>query len=370
MLSRTKRDEMAQEVANIYAAIEDQILYNIARRIKRHRSLLTDDIVAWEASHLAELGGLTQQQLITIAKGAGVAIDEVSRTLGEAGYTSANSLYNDVQEAVRQGAKLINTDRVPSYIIDNAITAYLGQARDKLNLTNTTMLGSSEQIYRNILGETVGKVIAGTMTHDQALRSIINQTAHKGVTAFTDSAGRHWTPEAYVNTVMRSTIGNTARQAQEDGMNHYGIELMEVSSHLGARELCAPYQGAIYSREGHSHPNYPNITQTSWGEPAGLFGINCGHVPYPYFEGYSIQRNHPIDSELNDQMYKESQIQRRIERSIRNYKRSENMLTLAGDEKGAVKAAAKVKERQKIMRKFIKETGRTRRYEREQVHGL
>ena len=118
------------------------------------------------------------------------------------------------------------------------------------------------------------------------------------------------------------------------------------------------------------HPSYPSITETSAGEPAGLFGINCGHVSYPYIEGYTIHRDQPIETEANDAAYKESQQQRAIERGIRAAKREEAMLRAAGDPEGAAESKAKAKLLQKTMREFIEETGRTRRRSREQVYGV
>lgn len=369
-LSRTKRDEMAQGVANIYSAVEDQLLYNIAKRISNHGTLLDEfNMPSWEAEQLREMNRITQSQPIIIARGANVAIDEVARLLQEVGFDVSGDLRLEVEEAVRQGFPLIS-DTTPEGNINRALEAYIDQAKDSLNLTNTTMLGASQQAYRDIINRTVGLVAAGQMSPQEALRKAIREWADKGITGLVDSAGRNWTPEAYINMVMRTTIGNAARKVQDVGMDHYGIELVEVSSHIGARPLCAPHQGRIFSREGYTHPDYPNIMDTSIGQPAGLFGINCGHVPYPHFPGISIQRNMPYETEANDAVYKESQRQRAIERTIRKYKRSQNMLKAAGDPEGAEQMRLKVREWQANMREFTESTGRTRRYGREAVYEL
>ena len=63
-----------------------------------------------------------------------------------------------------------------------------------------------------------------------------------------------------------------------------------------SRPLCAPYVGWICSWDGSSgivHDldgnayQYVPITDTSYGEPAGIFGINCGHSPYTFVDGFS-----------------------------------------------------------------------------------
>src|SRR5574344_1273551 len=110
---------------------------------------------------------------------------------------------------------------------------------------------------------------------------------------------------------------NATTESQIERMDELDEDLIEVSSHAGARPLCAPYQGHVYSRTGKS-TQYPSLDSTSYGEPAGLFGINCGHVMYPYFPG-TKQTYKPTDDESqNVEDYKESQKQRQIERSIRS----------------------------------------------------
>ena len=93
--------------------------------------------------------------------------------------------------------------------------------------------------------------------------------------------------------------------------------------------------------------------------------INCGHYPIPVIPGVSIP--HGADNiqpeEENAKAYAESQEQREIERKIREAKR---VVTMAGDTATKEDKAA-VKEAQAEMREFIERTGRTRRYDREQI---
>src|SRR5690606_14422276 len=136
--------------------------------------------------------------------------------------------------------------------------------------------------------------------------------AEEGIPALYDRAGRRRTVEGYTGTVMRSTVNNVVNDMQDRRMEEWGIDLVEVSSHDGARPKCAPYQGLIYSLNPN-HPKYPYIGDTSMGEPDGLFGINCGHTKYPYVEGISLKRFEPYPKEQNDRVYEESQEQRALE---------------------------------------------------------
>jgi hypothetical protein len=172
---------------------------------------------------------------------------------------------------------------------------------------------------------------------------------------------------------IRTTVHNTYIQSIKTRQQEYGTDVFQVSSHAGARPLCYPYQGKFYSwsgrngeitlGDGKKYPFEP-ISVTSYGEAAGLFGINCGHVPYPMINNVSepIQEDIPSEEE-NTREYQESQEQRLLERQIRNAKREVELLGDLAEEKDV----ERVKRAQARMREFIKETGRTRRYDREQI---
>ena len=60
--------------------------------------------------------------------------------------------------------------------------------------------------------------------------------------------------------------------------------------------MCAPYvgwicrwdgsSGIVHDLDGNAYQYVP-ITDTSYGEPAGIFGINYGHSPYTFVDGFS-----------------------------------------------------------------------------------
>jgi hypothetical protein len=262
--------KLAQSTIDVYLAIEEQLLINLAKRLKKNKHLL-DDIQAWEAANLLEIGSLSQENIITIATYSGLAIDEITKLLQEAGFYAVNRVDKDLQEAVRQGF-VIMPKTVPQTNLHPILLSYQQQAMNTFNLINTTMLDQSQQIYIDILNKTVGKVLTGTITPQQALRETVHEWSEKGIPALIDKAGKQWSTEAYVSTVTRSLSNNVANTMQDNRMDEYGVDLIEVSAHMGARPLCAPYQGKIYSRSGKSK-KYPPFSETSYEKHiAGLFG--------------------------------------------------------------------------------------------------
>jgi hypothetical protein len=106
-------------------------------------------------------------------------------------------------------------------------------------------------------------------------------------------------------------------------------------------------------------------------------GINCRHTFFPFFEGISenAYSEETLTEDYNDQtvtldgqevsQYQASQVQRGIERKIREWKREAGALEAAGLENAS--EVAKVKEWQAQMRDFIKQTKLQRQRVREQI---
>ena len=302
----------------------------------------------------------------------------------------------ELKKAVKKGAiQNASADNVlASQSIIQSLQAYEQQALENMNLVNTTMLESTLAQYRKIITNTAaverqmqavqqtlniaaGKVITGAESRQQALRQSLSQIHKEGITGFYDRAGRKWSPEAYVNMDIRTTVHNTAIEAVKIRQQDYGVNIFRVSRHSGARPLCYPYQGryfswdnssgTFYDGEGKQHRYYP-LSSTSYGKPAGLFGINCGHHPITVIPGVSIPRDRDEQNKgENDRAYAESQEQRRLEREIRYSKQKAAMMEAAGDKEGFEQEALKIKEKQSAYNAFCKKTGRTKRLDRTQV---
>ncbi|MBM7585838.1 hypothetical protein JOC86_002380 [Bacillus pakistanensis] len=363
-----KQQQLTLPVVEVFLAIEEQILINIAKQLRKHRSLLTEDkILSWRAEQTNMLESLTQQNIVTVAKNSGLAIDEVTKILKQAGFSTVEQYEGDLQEAVQEGLLIAPPAVEESSVLQDILAAYQAQAITTFNLVNTTLIEQAYQAKLDIINKTVGKVLAGVQTPQEALRDVARQWANDGIPALIDKAGKKWSTEAYVNMVMRSTSNRISNEMQDARMDEYGADLIEISSHMGARPKCAPYQGRVFSRSGNDN-KYPAFSSTTYGQPDGLFGINCRHVKYPYIPGISKQRYEPYNEKENKKAYKESQQQRYMERQIRKAKRELAMMMEMRDPYGVNEAEEKVKDVQANMREFIRATGRTRRYNREKPY--
>ncbi|WP_256816537.1 phage minor capsid protein [Cytobacillus sp. Bac17] len=362
-----RQQQLTTSVVEVFLSIEEEILLNIAKILEQGKSLLEEDLERWQTEKLGQLGKLTQQNIITISKYAELSIETVTAMLEEAGYEAVTDSEMELIEAVAQGILLQPPLPKESPVLEAVLVSFQRQARETFNLINTTMLDQSQRIYLNILNETTGKVLAGTKTPRQALAETAARWAEHGVPALIRKDGAKMSAEAYVSMVTRSMSNSVANEMQFARMDEYGADLVEVSSHMGARPKCAKYQGKIFSRSGSSN-KYPPLSSTSYGEPDGLRGINCRHVFYPYIEGFSKRVYKPYPAAENRKVYEESQKQRHLERVIRKAKRQLAVAEVIGEIEAIDVAKKKVRQRQANMRAFIDDTGRTRRYEREKAY--
>lgn len=384
MLTPQKIQDLADPIESIYEHIVDELLVNIGKHITAPTWTHTAD---WEIRKLSELGQLTRENAAIINKWIKKMPPAVRETMTATRKIALDRIERQLEEAAKKG---FVTPPMRDSTAD-VLEQLSAQAAERYNLVNTTMLQSSLDQYarcvqltasdtaraeatQGILNEASASVASGAETRTQAVRRAIKRISDEGLTGFIDRAGREWSPEAYVNMVTRTTVHNTAIQATKVRMEDFGTSVFQVSSHAGARPLCYPYQGKFYSWDNTSgeielgngqRVRYEPINSTSYGEPAGLFGINCGHSPIPVVPGVTIP--HGADNiqpkEANDKAYAESQEQRALERQIREAKR---VVAMEGD-LSTKEDKARVKELQAEMREFIERTGRTRRYDRESI---
>lgn len=388
MLTPQKIQDLADPIESVYIRMVDALLVNIGRHIT---SPTWTHTASWEIQKLAELGQLTQENAAIINAWIKKMPAEIRETMEATRAAALDRLEAQMERAAEDGYL---TPPVADSTVQ-VLAEMSAQMADRLNMVNTTMLQSSLDQYQRavmltadevarleaqaaatgeILNQAATNVAVGAETRQVAVRRAIRQIADEGLTGFIDRAGRHWTPEAYVNMDVRTTVHNTAIQSTRSRMADYGTSVFQVSSHAGARPGCYPFQGKFYSWDNTygqvelgngSVVTYEPINVTTYGQPAGLFGINCGHFPIVVIPGVTIP--HGADAiqpeEENAAAYAESQEQRRLEREIREAKR---VVEMAGDAATPEDRAA-VRKAQAEMREFIERTGRTRRYDREQI---
>ncbi|MBQ1804967.1 MAG: hypothetical protein II010_03605 [Oscillospiraceae bacterium] len=385
-------DDMSWAMAEVYASVTDRILINLAKYfpyIKQGGEPLQN--FEYQARLLAKMGQVNRETAAIIASsldGADAALRQaLEAAIMDALKGEEPKLRKAAEQGILRGPGLLPPEVDAGQM--QAFRAYYQQSADKLNLVNTVMLESTQQAYtatvadvtarisrtQSILNAAAGEVVTGVSSWNDAMHDAVQKMVKNGLTGFIDHGGHKWSPEAYVAMDVRTTMFNTAREAIAERAQQYGADLYQVSSHNGARPLCYPWQGKVISRsdwsgevedlDGNKVHVYAQ-SETSYGEPAGLFGINCKHYPMTFIPGFSTLKGEPQDPEENAKAYAESQQQRALERKLREEKRDLEVLKAQGAPEDQINAQQqRVRQADADINIFCDETGRARRRNRE-----
>lgn len=199
---------------------------------------------------------------------------------------------------------------------------------------------SSSQLLINVAGDVYKDVYTGKETLHQIVRRHVERMASGGLTITHPKSGRVEQLDVAVRRSVLTSITQASAKVNLEYCDEAGLDLVEVTSHIGARPSHAEWQGGVYSRSGSS-TKYPDFeTSTGYGTGAGLCGWNCRHTFYGYVDGMPRARSDDEIADLDSgelhwggetfTPYEASQKQRELERGVRATKRELVGLESAG----------------------------------------
>ena len=304
-----------------YQKLVTEILVDMAQRIA-HAGSMTSTTEYLNAK-LRELS--LQQEYINraLAKVLNTSESEVEKLMDE-------STYKSTRDTIVQLEKHGYDTSGRSF--GRQIEKSTNIAKNELsNLTRTTGQLATAQMM-NLYDQAYLQVASGAYSYDQAVTNAIRKLAKEGLGEVTYPTGAKRSVEAAVRVAVRTSVAQNALKCEEDMLNDMDINLVEVSSHLGARPSHAVWQGKIYWRN-HPEGNYENFYEaTGYGTTTGLGGYNCRHQFYPFFGEGDEQTYYHIDETKNEQFYQMEQQQRALERKMRKWDREEKVLKAGGQD--------------------------------------
>lgn len=394
-----ENQKAAETVDILYQNLECQLMQNIARHLKDWEQPIDTD--RWLLQKMAEIGSLNKENIRIIAKMSGLSQTAAERMLNEVAEEAIKNIDPGLKSLCKDGLIGKAVEAKKSKNVKQVVHNMRSQAKNTLNMCNTTMLYKARDAYSSlvqkiaigakeienkqdfidILNKHGEAVTAGVESRHQAMRKCIREFNEKGIPAFIDKRGRQWTPEAYVNMAMRNTARQTAEEVQTARCKDAGVNLIQIDSHSGARPKCAKDQGKIfdlnngsgYTEDLHGKKiRYYPWKDSSYGEPDGILGINCRHHKWPFIPGVNIQRYFPTeDVKENSRIYKDTQTQRALERDVRSQKRECMLYDEIGDTEAFENASVKLKEKEERLKQYVNgHDNLHRRRDREQVVGF
>lgn len=367
MLTPDYLDVLPDGIVALYDEFAQTVINDIARRLAKMPMTPT---AAWQMQRLTESGQIYEHVLSEVAKLTGRSEAELRRLFRQAGVRSMR-----FDDAIYRAAGLEPLPLNLSPAMAQVLAAGLRKTSGAIHNLTMTTAGTAQQAFIHASDVAYMQVTSGTFSYDSAIRQAIKSIGSSGLEVIYPSGHVDKLDVAMRRTVLTG-VAQTANQMQWIRADEMGQDLVQVSEHNGARPSHAEWQGKIYSRSGRSD-KYPDfVSSTGYGTVTGLGGVNCRHSYYPFFDGISqdayddatrAEADNATVTYNGNQMslYDATQVQRSIERKIRQWKREAEALTAAN--LPADFEIAKAREWQARMRDFINQTKLSRQRVREQI---
>lgn len=369
MLTPSYLSNATEDMVKLWSQVEMDIIRDIARRIIKSGGNLTDS-AKWQIAKAREMGLLQsdlQKELASLTK---KTEKQVANMIFDACMTAM-----DFDDSLYKKAGYDMDPFQTSQALIDVLNAGVKKTGGLMkNFTNTTA-NTATKTFENALDRAYMQVNSGAFSVDTALRNVIQGLAGSGIEFILYPSGTKCHMDVAARRALLTGLNQTVAEVQLARMDELGTNLVEVTSHAGARPSHAVWQGKIYWH-GKYVKGYENLeTATGYGTGAGLCGWNCRHNFFPYIAGVSRQAFERDPSarlgKTNDQVYEESQKQRYLERRIRESRRECAAYSAAKEaatdpnlksqlESAFQDSSIRLKAREKALDEFCTQTNRTK----------
>ena len=376
---------LPEELAALYRSLEDTLLWEICSRLKAADQLnevTVQDIRALRA-HGIDLKDIKK----AIQKATGISEQKLNKLLDDVVERNQQYYTNVIDLAhITQPETLVS--------IEDTWAIYQQTKRDLRNITQSmgflvdagrTMLPPAKA-YQWALDNAVMQVQSGAINYKQAIKTAVKQLADSGLKVVDYESGHRDQIDVAARRAVMTGVSQICAKYTEQSAEYLETPYFEVSAHSGARDKPGPspwsshkdWQGKVYSiRTGDIYPSIYDAC--GLGAVDGLEGANCRHRRYPWVEGvsertYTDEQLQHIGDGLGCEYdgkkytaYESTQMQRRIERTIRKQKRLKTAYEAAGLTGDATTANIKLRRLNAKYKEFSKSAGLPEQRERLKV---
>ena len=321
MLTEQDFIRIEKQAVQIYQNLELQIIEEIATRIANFGYANT--VVINDLRIAQEMGFLYQDIVRLVAEYNNTTYENVNQIFYEAGEKTLN-----FDDEIYQGAGLNPTPLKQDESIKQIMNATINRTTGNLQNLCMTTASTGQTQFINAINNAYLYTSTGVKSYTQAIIDEITNIGQQGVLIQYPS-GRKMSIESAIRMNIVTSVNQNCGKIQEARANEVGWDLMEISAHSGARPSHMEWQGKIVSLSGKA--GYLTKADIGYGEATGFKGINCHHEWNPYHKG-SIRTytQEQLDAWKNEKVtyngkeyskYEATQIQRRMERQIRQNKK-------------------------------------------------
>ncbi len=378
------------QLLGLYQQLEDDIVADMVRRMLKMG--FVSESTAYQAEVLQSAGILYEDILQMIADRTDASVAQVRALFEDAGVKTVD-IDNDTHEAAGEVPVDIRQDAGMKQVLEAGYRKTLGTMRNLVsttaNTTQTAFLQACDRAYM--------QVSSGAFSYQDAIRMAVRNLADGGAYV-TYPTGHQDRIDVAVRRCVLTGVGQTAAAVAKKRAEDSGCRYMELTAHGGARPEHARWQGQLVQIQGKRTRKIIDglkvftLEEIGYGDGRGFKGWNCRHNWHPYYPGLSTPNYTPeeiarLDEKsisYNGEKYTEyeiSQMQRKGERKVRALKRRAAALDEAAkntddpalkqglnDDFAAV--SVRLKDAEKALKDFCRQTGRRNDTFRSQVNGF
>lgn len=378
------------QLLGLYQQLEDDIVADMVRRMLRMG--FVSETTAYQAEVLQTAGILYDDILQMIADRTDASVAQVRVMFEDAGVQTVE-IDNDTHEAAGEAPADIRQDGGMKQVLDAGYRKTLGTMRNLVsttaNTTQTAFLQACDRAYMQLSSR--------AFSYQDAIRMAVRNLADGGAYV-TYPTGHRDRIDVAVRRCVLTGVGQTAAAVAKKRAEDSGCKYMELTAHGGARPEHARWQGQLVQIQGKRTKKVIDglkvftLKEIGYGDGRGFKGWNCRHNWHPYYPGLSTPNYTPEQIAKLDEKsisyngekytaYEISQMQRKGERKVRTLKRRAAALEEAAkntddpalkqglnDDFSAV--SVRLKDAEKTLKDFCRQTGQRRDPFREQVNGF
>ncbi|WP_027945963.1 phage minor capsid protein [Amycolatopsis taiwanensis] len=320
-VDRTLSASIAETVARLYHDLEMRLAEAVARQLRAGIAEPAD-----AERQIAALGTLSlaaQRMVLAI-------VSDVTGTVEQA-----------VVLAYQRGGEAAVAELAKRGGISDAQLAELRQTLPQLGAIQrlvyalvSTLQGTHVRIlrwpldaYREVIARAVATgTLVGQETRLRTAQRAWDQLLGRGITGFTDRAGRNWELASYVEMATRTTTAQAAVQGNLDRLGDAGINLVIVSNAPQECVRCRPWEGKILDRLGAGGRRTVEVRHATQDRmirvevagsvteavAAGLMHPNCRHSLSAYLPGITKIPTHTEDPEGDEARQKLRALERKV----------------------------------------------------------
>lgn len=341
-------DALPEELAELFRGLEDTLLAEICSRLKLRDEL--NEVTVQDIRALRSHGIDLKEIKKAIHETSGISKTKLDKLLGDVVarnqqyYTDMIDLAHITQPETLVDAAEVAAIRTQTLDTFHNLTASMGFLVD----AGRTMLPPAKA-YQWVLDSAALQVQSGAINYNQAIKTAVKELADSGLKVVDYESGHRDHIDVAVRRAVMTGVSQICAKYTEQSAEYLDTPYFEVSAHVGARDKPGPspwsshkdWQGRVYSvRAGDIYPSIYDVC--GLGVVDGLEGANCRHRRFPWVEGvsertYTDEQLEHIDDDHGCMFdgkdytaYEATQMQRRIERTVRKLKREKAAYKAAG----------------------------------------